>query len=305
MANLRTALIIPTYNAAGTLSLLLNTIQRQTIKPDHILVIDSSSSDTTTEILKAHNIPYTTIKKSDFNHGTTRKYATSLTDADVYMFLTQDVSFANEHAIESILKAFTDEKVGCAYGRQLPNKDAAVLVAHQRLFNYPATSSIKTYKDRKHLGINVCMNSDNFAAYRKTALLDIGGLPENVIVSEDMYAAAKMLMHGWKIAYKSDALIYHSHNYTTAQEFKRYFDIGVFHAMNPWILETFNSHIGDGFKYLQSAIKYCINNRAYFTLPKVIINGLMMYLGFFIGRHYTLIPNSIRKKISMCGFFWK
>jgi rhamnosyltransferase len=301
---MQTAIIIPTYNAANTIGLLLDTIQQQTVKPDHILVIDSSSSDETIEILKKRNIPYHTIKKSEFNHGTTRKYATSLVNADIYIFLTQDVRFANEYALQNILTAFTDEKVGCAYGRQLPNKDADILGAHLRLFAYPETSLIKTYEDRKHLGIHACANSDNFAAYTKEALNDIGGMPKNIIMAEDMYVAAKMLIHGWKVAYKADAIIYHSHNYTLTQEFRRYFDTGVFHAMNPWILETFNGRITDGIKYLQSSLRYCIKNHAYFTIPKAIISAFVQILGFYSGKCYKLIPYCIIKKISMYAFFW-
>jgi rhamnosyltransferase len=302
--NLRTAIIFPTYNAAETISLLLDSIQTQTVKPDHMLVIDNSSSDETIETLKAHNIPYRIIKKSEFNHGTTRKYAISLIDADIYILLTQDISFANEHALENILKAFDDKKVGCAYGRQLPNKDADILAAHLRFFAYPQTNSIKTYEDRKRLGIYTCANSDNFAAYRKEALLNIGGLPENVILAEDMYAAAKMLINGWKIAYRADAVIYHSHNYTLIQEFKRHFDTGVFHAMNPWILETFHASISDGIKFLQSSIKYCIKNNAYFTLPKAIMSTLAKLFGFYAGKQYKLLPKYIIKKISMYNKFW-
>lgn len=302
---MRVAIIIPVYNAENTLGLLLDTIKQQTIKPDYILAIDSSSSDSTVSILQARNIKYHTIKTIDFNHGTTRKYATSLVDADIYILLTQDVRLVNERALENLVNVFSDEKIGCAYGRQLPNKDADILATHLRLFSYPKTSSIKNYEDRELLGIMTCANSDNFAAYRKTALLDIGGFPNNVILAEDMYAAAKMLIHGWKVAYKADAMIYHSHNYTLVQEFKRYFDVGVFHAMNPWIFKTFNGHISDCVKYLQSAIIYCINRHAYCTIPRAIASVFIGYFGFFIGKHYKLIPNTIRKKISMYNNFWE
>ena len=134
-------------------------------------------------------------------------------------------------------------------------------------------------------------------------MLDIGGFPENVPSSEDMYVAAKMLMHGWKVAYKADAMIYHSHNYTLSQEFQRFFDMGVFHAMHPWILDTFNGYMNDGIKYLHSAMVCCMEHRAYFALPKIITSAFTKWLGFYIGKHYKIVPSFIRKKISMYNYF--
>lgn len=302
---MKTAIIFPAYNAATTLSLLLDTIREQTIQPDYILAIETSSTDATVDILKSYNVSYYTIKADDFNHGTTRKYATSLIDADIYIFLTQDVSFVDENALHNILSVFCDSKVGCAYGRQLPNKNADVLARHLRSFVYPEASIIKTYEDRKCLGIWTCSNSDNFAAYRKEALFAVGGMPENILFGEDMYVAAKMLMQGWKIVYCANAMIYHSHNYTLSQEFKRHFDAGVFHAMNPWIFKNFPGRIGDGIAYLKSVFLYCIKCKEYLVLPRVLGSVFIECFGFFVGRYYKLVPSPIRKKISMCSCFWQ
>lgn len=59
-----------------------------------------------------------------------------------------------------------------------------------------------------------------------------------MIFGEDTIAAAMLLQGGKKIAYVSDAEAYHSHNYTVGQEFKRYFDIGVLHSTENWILQS-------------------------------------------------------------------
>jgi rhamnosyltransferase len=67
----------------------------------------------------------------------------------------------------------------------------------------------------------------------------VAGFPEKLILGEDMVVAARMLQAGWSVAYVSDAQVYHSHGYTIAQEFKRYFDIGVMHQDQAWILQEF------------------------------------------------------------------
>lgn len=52
-----------------------------------------------------------------------------------------------------------------------------------------------------------------------------------------MFYAAKAILAGYQVAYAADAVVRHSHNYKPLEEFKRYFDIGVFHAQEKWIRE--------------------------------------------------------------------
>ena len=54
-----------------------------------------------------------------------------------------------------------------------------------------------------------------------------------------------------KIFYAADAQVFHSHNYTAAQEFRRYVQIGKFHAQESWIRETFGSAEGAGKKFVR------------------------------------------------------
>lgn len=86
----RIALIIPIYNAASDIPFLLPAIMKQSLKPDTILFIDSSSSDNSAALLATYPVTVHTIDKSTFDHGGTRKLATELVDADIYIYLTQD-----------------------------------------------------------------------------------------------------------------------------------------------------------------------------------------------------------------------
>jgi len=44
-------------------------------------------------------------------------------------------------------------------------------------------------------------------------LEEIGWFREKLIMGEDTFAGARMLLAGYKIAYVADAQVYHSHNY--------------------------------------------------------------------------------------------
>ncbi|MCL5796669.1 MAG: glycosyltransferase, partial [Gammaproteobacteria bacterium] len=186
-------------------------------------MIDSSSNDQTVVLAQQAGFQTHIIGKKEFNHGGTRQLAVSLLplDTDVVVFLTQDALLATYDAIQKLVAVFEDEQVGCAYGRQLPHEDATVLAAHARLFNYGEQSYFRTSSDIPFYGIRTAFLSNSFAAYRVSALKKVGGFPNNLILAEDMIVAAKMLQSRYAVAYVADACVYHSHNYSPWQEFKR------------------------------------------------------------------------------------
>lgn len=127
----------------------------------------------------------------------------------------------------------------CAFGRQLPHKNATAIAKHARYFNYSNNKYISSKDKISQMGIKTVFSSNSFSAYRISTFMQLGGFPDNTILSEDMYFAAKAIMEGHKLAYCPDARVRHSHNYNSIEEFKRYFDIGVFHTDESWIRENF------------------------------------------------------------------
>jgi len=247
-------LIIPTLNAGEQFRTLLVQLAAQSL-PTSKLIVDSQSTDGTADLARSFGLDVLTIERKTFNHGATRQLALetlmSRSPLDVAIFLTQDVLLHDDDALAMLVKIFAeDSTVGMSYGRQLPHADATEEAKFLRAFNYPATSQLRSFDDRKIFGLKTAFASNSFAAYRLAALQEVGGFPKNVPLCEDMFVAAKMLMRGWKIFYVAQAQVFHSHNFTAAQEFRRYVQIGKFHAQEPWIRQTFGSAEGAGKKFV-------------------------------------------------------
>jgi rhamnosyltransferase len=301
---IRVALIIPTRNGEEDLARLLESVGAQTRRCD-VFVVDSSSSDRTIEVAYASGAVVSVIPISEFNHGGTRqKMVVTKPDYDIYVFLTQDAYLADPDALEHLIVPFSDEKVGAVCGRQLPHKDANELAEHARFFNYPPESRIKSMADSPVLGIKTPFISNSFAAYRREALLGVGGFPSNVILSEDMYVAARMLMAGWKVAYAGDARCHHSHNYTLLQEFRRYFDQGVFHSREPWIRESFGGAGGEGLRYVKSELRY-LGFRRFYLWPSSLLRNALKLMGYKLGQHESKLPLWLKRRLSMHRGFWE
>lgn len=302
----RFSVIIPTYNPDEKFVELMHSLEQQKVQANSVIVIDSESIIDIVAKIKNLKVKIVKIKKQDFNHGGTRQSGVEMVqDADIVVFLTQDAILADEHALENLIKAFDDESIGAAYGRQLPHKDADSIAAHARLFNYPDRSRVKSICDIDELGIKTAFISNSFAAYRKSMLKEIGGFPEHVNLSEDTYVAAKMILKGWKIAYCADAKVYHSHNYSICQEFKRYFDIGVFQSRETWIKNKFGKAEKEGKKYIISEMKFLIQRFAMVSLVNTFFRNMFKYLAYQLGMKESFFSRIFKRKISMNKSFWK
>jgi len=302
---LKTVLCIPTLNAAETVDEFLSTLKVQTHQPDVLLIIDSESCDGTDVTLRNAGAVVHVIARDTFGHGRTRQLAVEKADkADIVIFMTQDAILARPDSIERLLGCFTDENVGMAYGRQLPSPMATHIAAHARLFNYPENSMVRSKSDISTLGIKAAFCSNTFAAYRLSALDTVEGFPPHVIFGEDTIVAAKMLQNGWGIAYCSEAMVYHSHNYSYCEEFRRYFDIGVFHSQEKWFLESLGTADREGKRYLISEMKYLLKHSPC-QIPSAMLRTILKYVGYKLGRMESRLSVSVKKMLSMNKAYWK
>jgi rhamnosyltransferase len=299
----RVMVIVPTLNAAETWDDFANGLLSN-ISPSQVLIFDSASTDGTPELARKAGFSVESISRTEFNHGTTRQRAADRAgDAQILVFLTQDAILATPDSLSRLLEAFRDGLVGAAYGRQLPRPLAGPIEAHARHFNYPAKSSVRSIDKKAEVTFKSIFLSNSFAAYRRTALELVGGFPAGVIIGEDTITAARMLLAGLKIAYVAEAEVYHSHEYTLIQEFQRYFDTGVMHAREAWLLREFGGTGGEGLRFLRSELRFCRENRT-MLLPHVLLRTAAKFAGYRLGCLESKLRPSLKRRLSMHKDFW-
>lgn len=282
--NIPVSIIIPTYNAGEEFEKLALMIKKQKANIKQVLIIDSSSTDETVNIAQKHNFTVEIISKSNFGHGKTRQYALEKVTTEIVVFLTQDALLYDEFSVRNLVQSLiSDEKIAAVYGRQIPYENTGILGKFARLYNYPIISQINNFDDRKAKGIKTAFFSDSFSAYKKTYVIKIGGFPIDVNFSEDTYVAGKLLKAGYKTAYCAEAKVFHSHNLSLIQEYKRYKEIGKFHRQEKWLLETFGKAEGEGLKFVINEAKYLVKNGKFYYLPVAFLHNVVKYLGYKIG----------------------
>lgn len=294
------SVIIPTYNASSYLDAQLCMLRRQKLPEFEILIIDSSSSDRTLEIAKAHAVRTLCIPKKDFGHGRTRTLGAKHCLGEILVFLTQDALPVDESSLPRLVAAFDgDRRVGAAFGRQFAYENATPFARHLRLFNYPDTSYTRSFSDRTTWGIKAAFCSNSYAAYRRTALESVKWFEEHLILGEDTHTCAKLLKSGFLLRYVSESAVYHSHNYTLSQEFKRYFDLGAFFKTEKWILEEFGRLEGEGFRFLRSELTFLIQGALYHYIPLSLCRTFAKWLGYRLGHVIDRLPADITRRLSM------
>jgi rhamnosyltransferase len=295
--------IIPTLNAANDWARFARALSI-CVGPQSVLIVDSESTDGTAGLARAAGFRVHTIARTEFNHGGTRRLAVELLpDSEILVFLTQDAVLVESDAISRLFAPFADPNVAAVFGRQFPQPGATPIEAHARLFNYPAQSDIRTLASREQLGIKSIFISNSFAAYRRHALMAVGGFPRNVIFGEDTITAAKLLLAGWKIAYVAEAQVYHSHSYTWTQDFKRYFDIGVLHARESWLLKEFGRAGGEGGRFVRSELSYLWPRHGW-LIPSALIRTALKLVGYRLGRIENRLSVGLKRRLSMHRRFW-
>lgn len=277
--------VIPTYKPGKELVKLVRLLMKQEYEINKIIIINTVAENgefprfdkDVKEKVDRYDIP-----AYEFNHGLTRNYGISLSDARYVVFMTQDAIPADERLITELIKPFEDNDVYVSYARQLPKKNCKYVERYVRSFNYPACDMVKTKEDFDRIGIKTIFCSDVCAAYRRDGHSELGGFPK-ADFNEDMIFAYKAVMAGKKVYYASKALVKHSHNYTYIQQFKRNVEIGKSQKTFDFVFGKLKSE-DEGIKMIKNVTGHLLNTGKWYLIPDLILSSGFKFIGYRIGK---------------------
>jgi len=297
--------IIPVFRGESTVPRLLMSIRAQRPPCDEILIVETESTSEVEDLARSAGAEHIPIDRAAFDHAGTRSMAARRTATDVVVFLTQDVILRDETTLRKLVASlWTDDNTGAAYGRQIPEENADPVATVKRLFNYPDRSHTKRTKDRDRLGLRTPFISNAFAAYRRQALEEIGFFGSRKLICEDVHAGAALLEAGWAIHYEADAVVHHTHHFSIGEEFGRYFDIGVAHRQQQWILDRFGGTDREGFRYLRMGVGHLRRTGRVHSVPGFVLRSAVGRVAYFIGRRHGRLPRALCRRLSSFPLWW-
>jgi rhamnosyltransferase len=299
----RISVVIPTLNAGPRLPRLLAALRQQTRPPDEVVVVDSASTDNTPAAARAAGARVLAIARADFDHGGTRDLALATTTGGIVVFLTQDALPADPGFLAALTAPLADGTASAAFARQVPAHHASPLDASVRALNYPATPELRDrgWLDRGR--VRAVFFSNVAAAVRRADYLAVGGFPRRTIMNEDMILCARLLRAGRRVAYVPAARVVHSHRYPLRQQFRRYFDIGVFFARHGRLLPTARPS-GEGRRLVLGQLAWLLRHGGWDWIPAALLETAAKYLGFRLGTMERRLSRSLKRRLAMhAGFF--
>lgn len=296
--------LIPVFRPGKEFGMLLKKLQEQTVAPRHIYLLQTLEDGVEPMKTDSRVISVHPVKKSEFDHGGTRRFGAAMSEGGFMLFMTQDAMPYDDRLIEKLLAAFEDEKVAVAYGRQLAREGADEIEQMTRLHNYPKESIVKSKDDLARLGIKTYFCSDVCAMYRKSVYDKLGGFVRKAIFNEDMIMAANVINAGYKVAYQADAKVIHSHSYTCMQQFHRNFDLGVSQSSHPEIFADISSE-KEGAGYASSLIKALLRRGKIFKAFYFAMQCGFKLTGYKMGRHHNKLPRRVVMWCTMSPWYWK
>ncbi|NBH81403.1 glycosyltransferase family 2 protein [bacterium C-53] len=290
--------IIPTYKPDQKFLKLVYELNRQTVKPDRILVMNTEEKYYNSLIYGTRfkednpNVKVVHLGRREFNHGKTRNEGAKRVDGQILVFMTQDAIPADEHMIEELLRPLTNKSVAVSYARQIAAEDCRPVEAFTRNFNYPDTDRVQSLETLQEMGIKTYFCSNACAAYKTYVFKDLGGFPGFTIFNEDMIFAAKVIQSGKKIYYASGAKVIHSHNHGGKKLFRRNFDLGVSQADHPDIFGAVSSE-GEGVRLVKETAEYLKRQKKAYMIPELIYKSGCKYIGYKLGINYKKLPSKV------------
>lgn len=274
---LEVEVLCPLYNSKNKVKYLIDSLKKQkNIKISKIRFVITDTNDGVEELLTDNNIEWYKIQKSEFNHGLTRESLLFGCKTKYAIMCTDDVLFANEYSLYNLVNSMIKNHCKFAFGKQICQNNT--MEKYTKKFNYPNESYIVEKKDVDSMQIKAFFASDSFACYDVDIFKSINGYDKKILpTNEDMYYAKKILFNNYKMIYVSNAIIYHSHNFTLKQIYERYFLVGKFFKENPEFKKYKSTN--SGFKLALYVFGNIIKSFDIKNLFKFIPDMLCRYFG--------------------------
>ena len=168
-------IICPLYNAEKYIENLHKSIWKQeNVSLNNIRYILTRGNDNTEEILKKlNNCTYIVIEPKEFSHSLTREQEAYKSNADILVFVTQDVIIERTDWLYNLTKDIENGQVDACYSRQLCNNNS--IEKYTRESNYPSNSKIVSKEDIKELGLKTFFFSDASSAIKRETFVKLNG----------------------------------------------------------------------------------------------------------------------------------
>jgi len=279
---------------------LASVLQQRTPWKYEVMIVDSGSTDGTVEHVLSHaEVQLLQIAPMEFGHGRTRNFAVQSAKGKYVAMLTHDAKPANEEWLANLVAPLEENKsVAGVFGRHLAYPSASAytkrdLAAHfDGFLAWPRIMGMddkQRYREDRGYRQVLHYFSDNNACLRKSVWERLP-YPE-VDFAEDQLWAKAVIEHGYYKAYANGAAVFHSHDYSLVDTFRRSFDESraLFNLFGYVLCPSFSEWRAQIYGCTRRDILYLRENGGAFANLKLLAKTPALHLarqsGFALGRY--------------------
>jgi len=208
----KASIIVPTYNCAGSIRKLLNTLTSQSYSNIEVIVVDSSS-DGTDRIAEKYGVKVVKVGRRGLSYA--RNVGVKKANGEFLCFTDGDC-WVEERWVERIVENFKNQRIGCVGGSVITEPINAL----SRYMGETIVSFFPKYNSRKYIVTISQIVEQPFGdvrlpvgcnmAFRRKALENIGGFDEDFRGGyEEFDVMIKLLKDGWLILIDPEVKVYH------------------------------------------------------------------------------------------------
>ncbi len=196
---MKVSAVVPTYNDEDVIEECLESLLKQTVRFDEIIVVDNASSDKTRTIVESFPVKKIFLPKN-MERCYSRNVGWKNAEGEIVAFIESD-SVYDKDWVKNVLKEF--------------EKGANAVIDRRRV--YMPDSYISKFIDEM-FKIRLQKNKYKpFSAwiFKKDVLKNLGGFDETHVGVEDLELGTRLINNGYKISYADKAIQYHKGEPTT------------------------------------------------------------------------------------------
>jgi rhamnosyltransferase len=302
------SIVIPVKDGGADLERCLEAIGRQELEDEvEIVVVDSGSSDASVEVARRYGARVHEIAPSEFGHGRTRNLGAELAAGEILVFTSQDAYAVDEkwlaRLVAPMVAAGESSRAG-TYGRQLPHEDATPPERYFLDFLYGPEPRVQRLDSGGEPSFEQTLFSNVNSAIPRAVWAEFR-FADDLIMSEDQEWSRRVLREGFELVYEPKAAVHHSHRYSVADAFRRFFDSGV-SAERSYAAGSRGSRAlrRAGANYARGEVKWLWATRQRRWIPYAAVYELAKFTGMQLGRHHRHLPLRVKRSFSALSSYW-
>jgi len=247
----RVSIIIRTKNEQARLKATLDSIFAQDyVEGLEVVVVDSGSTDNTLNILRAYQVRLIEMPSHQFTYGRALNVGIEAGIGSLSVLVSAHATPADRKWLKNLTVPFENQLIAGVHGRQIPWPDCNPLARRDLDGQFGLERTI-SHDDATFSSANCAIRKDIWAAIP---------YDESMPGVEDRAWAKRVQQVGYYIAYEPKAAVFHSHNESYVQMFRRsrrewygrsQIDPVFYHTPRVRLLQSFQRDVLKDFKYVR------------------------------------------------------